>query len=52
MSIQQKTHPGVYALAIAAFAIGIAEFVVVGILPSLATAFQISLSRAGGLVGI
>ncbi len=51
MSIQQKTHPGVYALAIAAFAIGIAEFVVVGILPSLATAFQISLSRAGGLVG-
>ncbi|WP_145561320.1 MFS transporter [Yersinia bercovieri] len=52
MSQAQRIHPGVLALAVTAFAIGIAEFIVVGILPSIASDFNIPLSRAGGLVGL
>jgi len=45
-------HPGILTLAITAFAIGVAEFIIVGILPSISTAFSISLASAGSLVGI
>jgi DHA1 family inner membrane transport protein len=38
------------ALAISAFAIGMTEFVVIGILPILAAAFHISIANAGNLV--
>ncbi|MGB3423562.1 MAG: MFS transporter [Castellaniella sp.] len=52
MSQDRRTHPGVWALAVTAFAIGVAEFIVVGILPSIALDLGVSLSRAGGLVGL
>lgn len=45
-------HPGILTLAITAFAIGVAEFIIVGILPSISTAFSISLASAGSLVGL
>ncbi|ENB9665547.1 MULTISPECIES: MFS transporter [Pseudomonas] len=45
-------HPGILTLAITAFAIGVAEFIIVGILPSISTAFAISLASAGSLVGL
>ncbi|GHB18716.1 MFS transporter [Salinicola rhizosphaerae] len=41
-----------YALAAAAFAIGMAEFVVVGILPAIATDMQIDIPTAGQLVSL
>lgn len=47
-----NTHPGLWALAVTAFAIGVAEFIVVGVLPAIATDFDVSLARAGGLVGL
>lgn len=52
MSQDHRIHPGVWALAVTAFAIGVAEFIVVGILPSIALDLGVSLSRAGGLVGL
>jgi predicted MFS family arabinose efflux permease len=45
-------HPGILTLAVTAFAIGVAEFIIVGILPSISTAFTISLASAGSLVGL
>ncbi|MDF0729449.1 MFS transporter [Pseudomonas entomophila] len=45
-------HPGILTLAITAFAIGVAEFIIVGILPSISAAFDISLASAGSLVGL
>ncbi|MCC9007300.1 MFS transporter [Pseudomonas putida] len=50
MKASKSLHVGVWALAIAAFAIGVSEFVVVGVLPSIAQDFSISLAHAGGLV--
>ena len=47
-----RIHPGLLALSITAFAIGMAEFIVVGILPEIAAALDIPLSRAGSLVGL
>ncbi|MFB8828809.1 MFS transporter [Azotobacter sp. CWF10] len=47
-----RTHPGVWALAVTAFAIGVAEFIVVGVLPSIAHDLDVPLARAGGLVGL
>ena len=41
-----------YALAAAAFAIGMAEFVVVGILPAIATDMNVDLPTAGQLVSL
>lgn len=41
-----------YALAAAAFAIGMAEFVVVGILPSIATDMGVDIPTAGQLVSL
>lgn len=48
----QRIHPGLLALSVTAFAIGMAEFIVVGILPEIATALTIDLPRAGNLVGL
>lgn len=48
----QRIHPGVVALAVTAFAIGMAEFIVVGILPTIASDLDIPLARAGSLVGL
>lgn len=48
----QRIHPGLLALSVTAFAIGMAEFIVVGILPEIATALAIDLPRAGNLVGL
>ncbi|HEK1685529.1 TPA: MFS transporter [Pseudomonas putida] len=45
-------HPGILTLAVTAFAIGVAEFIIVGILPSISAAFSISLASAGSLVGL
>lgn len=52
MSRPQRTHPGVWALAVTAFAIGVAEFIVVGVLPAIAEDLGVPLARAGGLVGL
>ncbi len=41
-----------YALAAAAFAIGMAEFVVVGILPAIATDMNVDIPTAGQLVSL
>lgn len=41
---------GLYALAVAAFAMGMAEFIVVGILPNIAHDVQVSVPSAGLLV--
>ncbi|KAA8734327.1 MFS transporter [Acinetobacter qingfengensis] len=49
---REKIHSGVWALAITSFAIGLAEFIVVGILPTIAHTFDISIVLAGKLVGI
>ena len=48
----QRIHPGVLALAVTAFAIGMAEFIVVGILPAIAIDLDVPLARAGSLVGL
>ncbi|MGP2836199.1 MFS transporter [Serratia nevei] len=50
--MMQRMHPGLLALAVTAFAIGMAEFIVVGILPEIAMALSIDLPRAGNLVGL
>jgi len=42
----------IYALALAAFAIGSAEFIVSGILPPLATDLAVSIPAAGMLVTV
>lgn len=47
-----RIHPGVYALALTAFAIGVAEFIVVGILPAISNDLGVTLATAGGLVGL
>ncbi|MFT3803812.1 MAG: MFS transporter [Burkholderiaceae bacterium] len=49
---RDRTHPGLWALAITAFAIGVAEFIVVGVLPAIADEFGVPLARAGSLVGL
>ncbi|MEN5267243.1 MFS transporter [Stenotrophomonas sp. TWI587] len=52
MSRPQRTHRGVWALAVTAFAVGVAEFIVVGVLPAIAADLGVPLARAGGLVGL
>ncbi|MGK5023887.1 MFS transporter [Janthinobacterium sp. RB2R34] len=44
--------PGVLSLAVGAFAIGVTEFIVVGILPAMAKDLHISLESAGTLVSL
>lgn len=48
----QRVHPGIWALSTTAFAIGVTEFIVVGILPAISRDLHVSLSRTGGLVGL
>lgn len=52
MSRAARSHPGLRALALAAFAIGVAEFIVVGVLAAIADDLGVPLARAGGLVGL
>ncbi|RMX05779.1 MFS transporter [Corticibacter populi] len=52
MSGPPPTHPGVWALAVTAFAIGVAEFIVVGVLPAIAGDLDVPLAHAGSLVGL
>ena len=52
MSQRGGTHPGLWALAITAFAIGVTEFIVVGVLPAIASDLDVPLARAGSLVGL
>ncbi|ROL75638.1 MFS transporter [Pseudomonas vranovensis] len=47
-----RIHPGVFVLAMTAFAIGVAEFIVVGILPAISADLGVPLATAGGLVGL
>ncbi|RQW19470.1 MFS transporter [Rhodobacteraceae bacterium CH30] len=47
-----KLAPGVYALSVSAFAIGVAEFIVVGILPALAQDLSVSTDTASNLVSL
>ena len=44
--------PGVLSLAVGAFAIGVTEFIVVGILPAIAKDLTISIESAGSLVSL
>lgn len=52
MTPSRQQHPGIWALAVTAFAIGVAEFIVVGVLPAIATDLDVPLAQAGGLVGL
>lgn len=52
MSLKTAIHPGIWALAVTSFAIGVAEFIVVGVLPTIAEDLQVSLAAAGKLVGL
>jgi MFS transporter, DHA1 family, inner membrane transport protein len=49
---KQRMHPGVLSLAVSAFAIGVAEFLVVGVLPAIARDLAVSLEMAGALVSL
>ena len=52
MDKHTKLHPAIYLLSLTAFAIGVAEFVVVGVLNSIASDFAIPIEKAGSLVGL
>ncbi|MFJ6392440.1 MFS transporter [Streptomyces sp. NPDC091972] len=45
-----RTHPALYALALASFAVGLAEFVIAGLLPDIAGDLSVSDGSAGILV--
>ena len=45
-------HGGVWALSVTAFAIGVAEFIVVGLLPAISSDLGVSLAQSGSLVGL
>ena len=51
MSRPSRSHAGVWALAVTAFAIGVAEFIVVGVLPTISKDLGVPLARTGELVG-
>ncbi|HWD31919.1 MAG TPA: MFS transporter [Pseudomonas sp.] len=52
MTTSTRIHPGVFVLALTAFAIGVAEFIVVGILPAISADLGVPLASAGSLVGL
>ena len=52
MADKMRIHPGIYLLSLTAFAIGVAEFIVVGVLNSIAIDLNVPLERAGSLVGL
>ena len=43
---------GLYALSFGTFGLGIAEFIMMSILPDVAAGFDISLSEAGHLISL
>lgn len=49
---RSDTRSGLWALAVTAFAIGVTEFIVVGVLPAVSADLDVPLARAGGLVGL
>ncbi|MCH4247476.1 MFS transporter [Acinetobacter populi] len=49
---KSRSDLGVWALSVTAFAIGIAEFIVVGILPTISSALNVPLAQTGSLVGL
>ncbi len=49
---RNQTLWSVASLAVTAFAIGAAEFIVVGVLPAISFDLHVSLARAGSLIGI
>ena len=51
-AVSHKMPPGVLSLAVGAFAIGVTEFIVVGILPAIAKDLRISIESAGSLVSL
>lgn len=51
-AVSPTMPPGVLSLAVGAFAIGVTEFIVVGILPSIAKDLHISIESAGSLVSL
>ena len=51
MPFPRHHQSGIWALAVTAFAIGVAEFIVVGVLPAIAADLGVPLAQAGGLVG-
>jgi len=50
--VSTRMPPGVLSLAVGAFAIGVTEFIVVGILPAIAKDLGISIESAGSLVSL
>ncbi|CAI2417726.1 Inner membrane transport protein ydhP [Serratia ficaria] len=52
MNAKTSMPLGVWALAVTSFAIGVAEFIVVGVLPAIAADLHVSLAAAGKLVGL
>jgi predicted MFS family arabinose efflux permease len=52
MEHREKMHPGVLSLAVGAFAIGVTEFIVVGVLPAISADLKVSLESAGSLVSL
>ncbi|WCE92999.1 hypothetical protein [Acidithiobacillus ferriphilus] len=48
MTQSRQQHPGIWALAVTAFAIGVAEFIVVGVLPAIAADLDVPLAQVGG----
>ncbi|CDG83929.1 MFS transporter [Janthinobacterium agaricidamnosum] len=51
-AVKTSMPPAVLSLAVSAFAIGVTEFIVVGILPAIARDLAISLESAGALVSL
>ncbi|TYP70762.1 MFS transporter [Paenibacillus methanolicus] len=47
---KERLPISIYSLTVGAFAIGMTEFVIMGILPDVATALDVSISRAGQLI--
>ena len=52
MAKNTKLHYAIYLLSFTAFAIGVSEFIVVGVLNSIAEHFSIPIEKAGSLVGL
>lgn len=44
MTTTTRIHPGVFVLAMTAFAIGVAEFIVIGIFPAISAVLNVPLA--------
>lgn len=49
---KKANAPGLYALMMASFSIGTGEFVIVGLVPGLASSLQVSVPKAGLLISV